>query len=128
MNSQYEQAEATPRPTRRAAMWTGAALAGAAVLRHGGIAAAQQAPATRPNDVTSSPDAAAQPPGEPGRDYTPVVVPDGGTLPYKLVDGVKAFHLVANAFKREFAPGLVVDCWGWNGQSPGPVIEAVEGD
>jgi FtsP/CotA-like multicopper oxidase with cupredoxin domain len=29
---------------------------------------------------------------------------------------------------REFAPGLTVNCWGYNGLTPGPVIEAVEGD
>src|SRR5438477_2863543 len=27
------------------------------------------------------------PPGEPGKDYTPVVVTNGWTLPYKIVDG-----------------------------------------
>ena len=68
------------------------------------------------------------PPGEPGRDYTPVVVPSGMTLPYKVVDGVKVFHLIAEPVKWEIAPGLVVDCWGYNGHVSGPVIEAVEGD
>jgi manganese oxidase len=29
---------------------------------------------------------------------------------------------------REFAPGMTVNLWGYNGQSPGPTIEAVEGD
>jgi FtsP/CotA-like multicopper oxidase with cupredoxin domain len=60
--------------------------------------------------------------------YTPVVVPDGSTLPWRMVDGVKVFHLIAEPVTREFAPGLVVQCWGYNGQTPGPVIEAVEGD
>ena len=60
--------------------------------------------------------------------HTPVVAPDSVKLPYKLIDGVKVFHLVAEPCKREFAPGLVVDCWGYNGHTPGPVIEAVEGD
>jgi manganese oxidase len=68
------------------------------------------------------------PPAEPGKDYTPVVVPNGSTLPWKIVDGVKVYHLIAEPLKREFAPGLIVDCWGYNGQTPGPVIEAVEGD
>lgn len=36
--------------------------------------------------------------------------------------------LVAEPVWREFAPGLRVRCWGYNGQTPGPVIEAVEGD
>ncbi|HEX7665453.1 MAG TPA: copper oxidase, partial [Polyangiaceae bacterium] len=58
----------------------------------------------------------------------PVITPNGTTLPYTLVDGVKEFRLVAEPLKREFAPGMVVDCWGYNGQTPGPTIEAVEGD
>jgi FtsP/CotA-like multicopper oxidase with cupredoxin domain len=42
--------------------------------------------------------------------------------------GVKVFHLIAEPVKREFAPGLVVNAWGYNGQTPGPTIEAFEGD
>ena len=67
-------------------------------------------------------------PGEPGADYTPVVVPNGATLPFKVVDGAKVFHLVAEKVFHEFAPGLKAHCWGYNGRTPGPVIEAVEGD
>src|SRR5207245_5545176 len=69
------------------------------------------------------------PPGEAGRDYTPVITPNGSTLPWKLVDGVKVYHLVAQPVpNHEFAPGLVANCWGFNGQVHGPTIEAVEGD
>ena len=39
----------------------------------------------------------ALPPGLPKRDYTPVVVPNGAKLPWKVVDGVKVFHLIAEA-------------------------------
>jgi FtsP/CotA-like multicopper oxidase with cupredoxin domain len=60
--------------------------------------------------------------------YTPVVTPNGATLPWKMVNGVKEFHLVAEPVKRELAPGMVINCWGYNGMSPGPTIEAVEGD
>ena len=60
--------------------------------------------------------------------YTPVETPDGATLPYVMKDGVKEFHLIAEPVKREFAPGMIVNCWGYNGISPGPTIEAVEGD
>jgi FtsP/CotA-like multicopper oxidase with cupredoxin domain len=45
-----------------------------------------------------------------------------------MKDGVKEFRLVAQPVKREFAPGMVVDCWGYNGQTPGPTIEVFEGD
>jgi FtsP/CotA-like multicopper oxidase with cupredoxin domain len=40
----------------------------------------------------------------------------------------KEFHLIAEPVVREFAPGMKVHLWGYNGQSPGPTIEAVEGD
>ena len=70
----------------------------------------------------------ALPPGAAGRDYTPVVTPNGWTLPYTVRDGVKVFHLIAEPVKHEFAPGLLGECWGYNGTTPGPTIEAVEGD
>lgn len=63
----------------------------------------------------------------PGR-YTPVTTPDGASLPFRMRHGVKEFHLVAESFEQEFAPGMTVTCWGYNGRSPGPTIEAVEGD
>ena len=31
----------------------------------------------------------------PGKGYKPLVVPNGGALPFKLVDGVKVFNLIA---------------------------------
>lgn len=67
-------------------------------------------------------------PGMPGKHYTPVVVPNGTTLPFRIVDGVKVFHLVAEDVFHEFASGFEAQCWGYNGRTPGPVIEAVEGD
>src|SRR2546423_322908 len=63
-------------------------------------------------------DQAALSPGEPGKDYTPVVTPNGTALPYKLVGGVKVFHLIAEEFDHEFAPGLKARCWGYNGSTP----------
>src|SRR5581483_7803495 len=72
--------------------------------------------------------AASAPTTSPSGAYTPVVTPNGSTLPFERDGEVKVFHLVAEPVKREFAPGMVVDCWGYNGQTPGPTIEAVEGD
>ena len=63
-----------------------------------------------------------------GRGYTPVVTLNGWTLPPRINAGVKEFHLVAEPVLREMAPGFVVNMWGYNGQSPGPTIEVVEGD
>jgi FtsP/CotA-like multicopper oxidase with cupredoxin domain len=57
-----------------------------------------------------------------------VVTPNGSTLPLRDVDGVKVGHLVAEAVDHEFAPGLRARCWGYNGGTPGPTIEATEGD
>ena len=68
------------------------------------------------------------PPAQPGRDYQPVVVPNGAKLPWRVVDGVKVFHMVAEEVDHELAPGLKVKCWGYKGRVHGPVIEAVEGD
>ena len=60
--------------------------------------------------------------------YVPVVTPNVSTLPWTMNKGVKEFRLVAETVKREFAPGMVVNAWGYNGSTPGPTIEAVEGD
>ncbi len=58
----------------------------------------------------------------------PLVMPDGAMLPWRMENGVKVFHLVAEPVKREFVDGLVVNCFGYNGITPGPTIEAFEGD
>ena len=60
--------------------------------------------------------------------YTPVRTLNGWTLPWKMVDGAKEFHLVAEEIVHEFGPGSKASCWGYNGSTPGPTIEAVEGD
>lgn len=60
--------------------------------------------------------------------YTPVVTPNVGSLQWSMDGDVKVFHLIAEPVSREFAPGFWVNCWGYNGSSPGPTIEAVEGD
>ncbi len=60
--------------------------------------------------------------------YTPVRTLNGWTLPHRMVEGVKEFHLVAEEIEHEFAPGTRAKCWGYNGTTPGPTIEAVEGD
>ena len=43
---------------------------------------------------------------------TPVVTPNVSSLPWRLEDGRKTFHLVAEPLVREFAPGFKVNCWG----------------
>ena len=63
-----------------------------------------------------------------GRPYNPVVTLNGWTLPWRMNQGVKEFHLIAEPVVREMAPGFKAHLWGYNGQSPGPTIEVVEGD
>ncbi|MEA2163526.1 MAG: manganese oxidase [Thermoanaerobaculia bacterium] len=59
---------------------------------------------------------------------TPVITPNGASLPHRMENGVKVFHLTAEPLKREFVDGFTVNCWGYNGMTPGPTIEAFEGD
>jgi FtsP/CotA-like multicopper oxidase with cupredoxin domain len=117
--------------TRRQMLFAGAALTGGAALSTTrGETAALKDSDTHAWDKSYSGDreAAPQPPGEPGKDYAPVITPNGAALPWKLVDGVKVFHLVAEEVDHEFTPGLRAKCWGYNGRVHGPTIEAVEGD
>jgi FtsP/CotA-like multicopper oxidase with cupredoxin domain len=57
-----------------------------------------------------------------------VITLNGSSLPFTLEDGCKTFRLTAEQIKKEFAPGMTVNCWGYNGQTPGPTIEVTEGD
>src|SRR5687768_12562240 len=81
-------------------------------------------------EAPSMGEATMQPPLFPtsGPDYNPVVTLNGWTLPWRMKDGWKEFHLVAEPVVREIAEGMSAHLWGYNGQSPGPTIEAVEGD
>ena len=108
---------------RRSFLKTGSAmLLGAAAISKAGAASVPEA--------SSQPSARTQPPVPPhtGRPYTPVVTLNGWTLPWRMKDRVKEFHLVAEPVVREIAPGMKASLWGYNGQSPGPTLEAVEGD
>jgi len=72
--------------------------------------------------------ARAQEPAPMRRGFVPVTTVNGRSLPHAMKDGVKEFHLVAEEIEHEFAPGCKAKCWGYNGSTPGPTIEAVEGD
>jgi FtsP/CotA-like multicopper oxidase with cupredoxin domain len=99
-----------------------AALIGAATISRLQAATLPEAP------IQNSP--MTQPPLIPstGRPYNPVVTLNGWTLPWRMKNGVKEFHLIAEPVIRELAPGMKANLWGYNGQSPGPTIEVVEGD
>ena len=63
-----------------------------------------------------------------GEGAVPVETPNGATLSWEMKDGVKEFRLIAGEVEHEFAPGCRVKAWGYNGRTPGPTIECVEGD
>jgi FtsP/CotA-like multicopper oxidase with cupredoxin domain len=63
-----------------------------------------------------------------GPDYTAVVTLNGWTLPHLMNGNVKEFHLITEPMERELADGIIAHLWGYNGQSAGPTIEAVEGE
>ncbi len=102
--------------SRRSMIAAGAAAAGGALLKSNPLVAAVGDASTR---------AAASAPALP---YVPVETPNGVSLPFEIDGGTKVFHLIAEPVRREFAPGMNVECWGYNGVTPGPTIEAVEGE
>lgn len=63
-----------------------------------------------------------------GLPYTRVITPNGSTLPFTTEAGVKVFKLTVEPCRHEVAPGMVMNAWCYNGRTPGPTIEAVEGD
>jgi FtsP/CotA-like multicopper oxidase with cupredoxin domain len=73
-------------------------------------------------------------PGVPGKDYTPVVTLNGSSLPFRIVNSVKVFHLTCEEVdhifvpKTEFNQECRAKCWGFNGKIHGPTIECVQGD
>jgi FtsP/CotA-like multicopper oxidase with cupredoxin domain len=104
----------------------GVGLAGAAAT---GLVAAQNHAAHAGHaepEATPAPPAAASRRSSGGRGRVRTL--NGWTLPYRMNNGVKEFHLVAEEFEHEFAPGSKAIVWGYNGSTPGPTIEAIEGD
>ncbi|MGI8964584.1 MAG: multicopper oxidase domain-containing protein, partial [Limisphaerales bacterium] len=126
--------------SRRKFVTSAAAIAGGATLLHKLNAQVETHEPDKPRETSAATNKKkplmeridpkpTHPPGEAGKDYTPVITPNGSSLPWKIVDGVKVFHLIAEpVMNHEFAPGLKAHCWGYNGQVHGPTIEAVEGD
>ena len=104
-------------------------LASSAVALVGAAAVSGRAAATIPEAHSYASPAMQSPPPPPlGQAYQPVVTLNGWTLPFQMNGEWKEFHLVAEEVTREIAPGMTARLWGYNGQTPGPTIEAVEGD
>jgi FtsP/CotA-like multicopper oxidase with cupredoxin domain len=106
-------------------------LTGAATLAATTTAAAQKAlphedhAAHATASAPSAPSAAAAHSAQAARRVQTL---NGRSLEWRMVRGVKEFHLYAEEVEHEFAPGCIARCWGYNGSTPGPTIEAVEGD
>jgi len=103
-------------------LFLGAGAVAASAVSRVALAAIPEAPQQTSADTA----APLLPPS--GRPYNPIVTLNGWTLPWRMKDGVKEFHLVAEPVVREMTPGFKAHLWGYNGQSPGPTIEVVEGD
>src|SRR6476660_1040529 len=108
--------------SRRGFLGTAALIGAGAVSGRAQAAAIPEAP--------TMDRAAMQPPLYPssGPEYQPVATLNGWSLPWRMNGDWKEFHLVAEPVVREIAPGMKAHLWGYNGQAPGPTIEAVEGD
>ena len=118
-----KQLNVTMKTSRRNFMRaTAGAMFGAALVKGSALAAIPDAPSQEKPDT--------QPPLLPatGRPYNPVVTLNGWSLPWRMSGDWKEFHLVAEPVRRQLAPGMTASLWGYNGQSPGPTIECVEGD
>jgi manganese oxidase len=103
------------RLSRRQLLGIGAgSLAAGAAWTKEGVAKGQYQPAPVPSKSPGSRpyweksysggpiDVSPLPPGLPGENYKPVIVPNGGALPVKVVDGVKVFHVIVDEVDHAF--------------------------
>ena len=99
-----------------------AAALGAGIVSRSALAALPESPSSTANTWEVPPEPTT------GPWFKPVVTLNSWSLPWRMKNGWKEFHLTAEAVEREMAPGMVTRLWGYNGSSPGPTIECVEGD
>ncbi len=60
--------------------------------------------------------------------YLPVETPDLSRMPWTMDGNVKVFHITCDVVKSRFVPWRETNTWGYNGSTPGPTVEALEGD
>lgn len=99
-----------------------AAALGSGIVSRSALAALPESPSSTANTWEVPPEPTT------GPWFKPVVTLNSWSLPWRMKNGWKEFHLTAEAVEREMAPGMVTRLWGYNGSSPGPTIECVEGD
>ncbi len=104
-----------------------AALAGSTAPA---VAASSSLPKSAPHPLENFPDPLAPAARKAGQ--APVTTLNGRSLPARWRDGAREFHLVAEEIEHDFAPGQAgstrIKAWGYNGTTPGPTLEAVEGE
>ena len=110
--------------TRRNLLTSTLAAGAAALAGRKAFAQGHDHPRPPPAPAPAAPAA----PAAAGKLARKLIVPNGSLLPWKLVGGVKVYHLRAEPVKHQIAPGLDITTWGYNGSTPGPVIEGTEGD
>lgn len=122
--------EAGPHMNRRSLLGLGGLASGALLLRPKRLHAAPTASAVASPDAAAA--ALAPPPGSTAttaaRRGSQVITPNGASLAWQRRGNVKVGHLIASEIEHEFAPGIVATCWGYNGGTPGPTIEGIEGE
>ena len=99
-----------------------AAAMGSGLVSRSALAALPESPSSMTTTLEVPPEPTT------GPWFKPVVTLNSWSLPWTMKNGWKEFHLTAEAVEREMAPGMVARLWGYNGSSPGPTIECVEGD
>lgn len=60
--------------------------------------------------------------------YRPVSTPNGAAMESSVKDNIRTFHLTVAPCRHEIAPGMTINAWCYNGRTPGPTIEALEGE
>jgi FtsP/CotA-like multicopper oxidase with cupredoxin domain len=80
-----------------------------------------------PSHSTSARHASTTPPHS-ARPPVPVQTPDVADLPFRLDNGIKEFHLIAEPVKQVLTPDRVLNLWGFNGSAPGPTIQVNRND
>jgi len=103
-------------------------LGGAATILGAGLVSKAGAASIPEAQIITTPGMIVPPSPANGRPFNPVVTLNGWSAPWRMKDGWKEFHLIAEPVIRELAPGMKATLWGYNGSSPGPTIEVVEGD
>jgi FtsP/CotA-like multicopper oxidase with cupredoxin domain len=120
-----ESSKALAMNRRRLLLAAGTAMMTAAGTGAEGYASPGPNPPASTDPMAAAPDAAA---GDTLASRVPVVTPNGRSIRGRWRDGAREFHLIAGEIDHEFAPGTRIKAWGFNGTTPGPTIEAVEGE